>query len=376
MTRAFLGAGFVLLFVFTLAGHAGAEVCVDPPVGLVGWWPAEGNADDAAGGGHATLMGGATFAPGKAGQAFFLNGIDAFVNAGNGPTLHVSEGDFTVEAWVLFNALSHPPGANRDDTPPGDVSIVDKMSTRGINADGWRLLKQDDNRFWFCLGGGIGNLCMQPAFTLFSATVATTGVWYHLAAVKSATGFALYVDGRLEDSRWPLPSFMDLHVGELRIGANAIEGAYLNGLIDEVSLYDRALSATDIQAIVLAGAGGKCKAATVSIDVKPAGLLNNVNPRSKGVIPVAIRTTETFDATTVNPITVRFGRRGTEAAPVHAALEDVDRDGRTDLILHFDTDETGIRCGVTSASLTGRTFRGQAIQGSDAIQTVGCKEGG
>src|SRR5712692_3427355 len=78
-TRAFLGSGFVLLFIFTLVGHSGAQVCVEPPAGLVSWWPADGNADDIAGGNDATLMGGATFAPGKVGQAFFLDGIDAFV---------------------------------------------------------------------------------------------------------------------------------------------------------------------------------------------------------------------------------------------------------------------------------------------------------
>jgi hypothetical protein len=373
MTRAFLGAGFVLLVAFTLVGHAVGQVCVEPPAGLVSWWPADGNVDDTAGGNDGVLMGGATFAPGKVGQAFFLNGIDAFVNAGNAPSLHVSGGDFTVEAWVLFNALSHPPGANRDDTPPGDVSIVDKMSTRGINADGWHLLKQADNRFWFCLGGGIGNLCMHPAFTLFSTTIATTGVWYHLAAVKSATAFSLYVDGQLQDSRSPIPDFMDLHVGELRLGADTLQGMHLNGLIDEVAIYSRALSATEIQAIFLASGQGKCKVATVLIDTKPGDFPNSVNPRSKGVIPVAIRTTSTFDAATVDPATVRFGRTGTEAPAVHSTLEDVNGDSKRDLILHFDTQKTGIRCGDTSVVLRGQTLGGQAIQGSDSVQTVGCK---
>jgi hypothetical protein len=339
----------------------------------VSWWKAEGSAADAVDGNSGTLNGGVTFAPGKVGQAFLLDGVDAFVNAGNAPALHVSGGDFTVEAWVLFNALGHPPGANRDDAPPGDVSIVDKMSTRGVNADGWRLLKQADNRFWFCLGGGIGNLCMQPAFTLFSTTVATTGVWYHLAAVKSATGFSLYIDGQLQDSRSPLPDFMDLHVGDLRIGANALQGTHLNGLIDEVAIYDRALSATELQAVFLAGSRGKCKVTTVLIDVKPGSFPNSINPRSKGVTPVAIRTTAAFDATTVNPSTVRFGRTGTEASAVHSAFEDVGRDGTRDLILHFETQETGLTCGGTSASLTGQTLGGQAIQGSDSIHTVGCK---
>ena len=88
---------------------------------------------------------------------------------------------------------------------------------------------------------------------------------------------------------------------------------------------------------------------------------------------MAILTTDSFDATTVDPTTVRFGATGTEAAPVQAALEDVDLDGDTDMILHFNTQDTGIQCGDTSASLTGETFSGQAIEGSDSIRTAGCK---
>ena len=68
-----------------------------------------------------------------------------------------------------------------------------------------------------------------------------------------------------------------------------------------------------------------------------------------------------------------FGRTGTQAPAVHFALEDVDLDGDIDLILHFNTQATGIQCGDTSASLTGTTFSGQMIQGLDSINTVGCK---
>lgn len=111
----------------------------------------------------------------------------------------------------------------------------------------------------------------------------------------------------------------------------------------------------------------------VSIDIKPGSDPNSINPRSKGEIPVAILTTDSFDATTVDPTTVRFGPTGTETAPVHSALEDVDGDGDTDLILHFSTQDTGIACGDISAFLTGETFSGQAIEGSDSVNTVGCK---
>jgi hypothetical protein len=112
----------------------------------------------------------------------------------------------------------------------------------------------------------------------------------------------------------------------------------------------------------------------IEIDIKPGSDPAPINPKSQGVIPVAILTTDTFDATTVNASTVRFGKTGTEAAIVRSALEDVDGDGDTDLLLDFNTQDTGIQCGDTSASLTGETADGQSIQGSDAIVTTGCKK--
>jgi len=110
---------------------------------------------------------------------------------------------------------------------------------------------------------------------------------------------------------------------------------------------------------------------TVALDIKPGGFPNSINPASNGVIPVAILSDGTFDATTVDPATVRFGAKGTEATPVQYALEDVDGDGHLDMILHFATQATGIVCGTTSAALTGNTFGGQAIRGTDSINTVG-----
>ena len=88
------------------AGSAGVcppvGECFPPLAGLVGWWPGDGNTDDLADGNNGTLEGGATFASGKVGQAFLLDGIDDSVNLGNASNLHVSVGDFTVGAWVFF----------------------------------------------------------------------------------------------------------------------------------------------------------------------------------------------------------------------------------------------------------------------------------
>jgi hypothetical protein len=111
----------------------------------------------------------------------------------------------------------------------------------------------------------------------------------------------------------------------------------------------------------------------VSIDIKPGSDTNPINPGSHGEVSVAILGTSDFDATTVNSATVRFGATGTESAPLLVTVEDVNDDARADLLLHFNTQETGIRCRDVSASLTGETFDGQSIQGSDSVRTVGCK---
>jgi len=111
---------------------------------------------------------------------------------------------------------------------------------------------------------------------------------------------------------------------------------------------------------------------TVTIEIKPGSDPAPINPKSAGVIPVAILTTQTFNAATVDASTVRFGKTGTEATAVRSALQDVDENGTLDMILHFQTQGAGITCGDTSAFLNGQTISKLAIQGSDAIVTVGC----
>ena len=111
----------------------------------------------------------------------------------------------------------------------------------------------------------------------------------------------------------------------------------------------------------------------VRIDIKPGSFPNGLNPRQRGVTPVAILTIPGFDAATVDRASIRFGRTGIETAPVHAALEDVDRDGDVDMILQFDTLKTGILCGDLVANLTAVTTGGASIHGSDSLKTSGCK---
>jgi hypothetical protein len=113
-------------------------------------------------------------------------------------------------------------------------------------------------------------------------------------------------------------------------------------------------------------------AEVVEIDVKPGSDPNAVNPRSKGVISVAVLGSVDFDATLVDFSTVAFGPGA--ASPVHDGhVEDVNSDGFFDTVLHFKTQETGIQCGDIEATLTGETFGGEAITDSDTIKTVNCR---
>jgi DNA-binding beta-propeller fold protein YncE len=72
-------------------------------------------------------------------------------------------------------------------------------------------------------------------------------------------------------------------------------------------------------------------AISVAIDIIPGEFPNSINPQSNRVIPVAILTTDTFDAITVDPLTVEFGPNGATEAHGRGHIEDVDGDGDNDL---------------------------------------------
>ncbi len=99
----------------------------------------------------------------------------------------------------------------------------------------------------------------------------------------------------------------------------------------------------------------------VTIDIKPG---------SNGVIPVAILTTPDFNANDVDMGTVRFGPTASTAlaAPVQYALEDIDKDGDMDMILHFRTQDVGLTTTSTTATLIGKTKAGLDIEGTDSVR--------
>jgi len=112
----------------------------------------------------------------------------------------------------------------------------------------------------------------------------------------------------------------------------------------------------------------------VTIDIRPESDANRINPKSRGNINVAIFSVNGFDATSVDPSTVRFGATGIEATPIHVQQRDVDGDGRRDMVVQFKIQETGIECGDTSASLTGQTSNGVSVIGAGPVITAPCKK--
>ena len=108
----------------------------------------------------------------------------------------------------------------------------------------------------------------------------------------------------------------------------------------------------------------------VQIDIKPGSDQNSINLKSRGVVPVAILTTDDFDAATIDPASVTFAG----AAPVRWNLEDVDNDGYDDMILHFRTQELDLDQDSTEATLTAHLLTQAIVSGTDEVRIVSSKK--
>jgi len=111
----------------------------------------------------------------------------------------------------------------------------------------------------------------------------------------------------------------------------------------------------------------------VDIDIKPYSELNSLNNDGHGKIPVAILTTDTFDASTVDPFTLTLDGAAVSLrgkSGIAGGLEDVDGDGDLDLVVQFDDVAGTYPPGDSVATLSGQTYDGVWIEGSDTIHIV------
>jgi CSLREA domain-containing protein len=111
----------------------------------------------------------------------------------------------------------------------------------------------------------------------------------------------------------------------------------------------------------------------VAIDVRPGSTDNTVSLKIGGLLPVAVLSSATVDASLVNVATARINNVGAAKrtnGTYLSSLEDVNADGRVDLVLFFEVSKLGLRLQTTSLTLRATLTDGRQIQGTDAIRVV------
>ncbi len=357
LLSALVGSSLIFILGFSIVEQVVAQTCITAPSGLVSWLPGDGNADDIAGANHGTLQDGATFDTGIVGQAFIFDGTSSVTL--NAPPNVPNQGSFTYDLWIYVvlytnGAIDKGDGSYFVDRTDESLGLVD---LKAVNDQFAFQVRYDDSTG---IGGPIGGDIILDT-------------WTHVAMVREyEVAFLLYVDGKLvdiySDNGNPLTPYTP------KLGHHDL--SYLSGfegLIDEFEIFDRALSQAEIQAIVTAGSAGKCKFTTVDIDIKPGSFPNSINLDSKGVIPVAILSSSTFDATTVVPESaslagarVMVGKRG----KFLCHEEDVNGDALFDLVCQFYTVDFMIEPSESVAVLEAETFDGTWIRGEDSVNIV------
>jgi hypothetical protein len=224
-----------------LSVSTGTWPCVTPPSGVVSWWPGEGNADDAVGFNSGVLMNGAAFAPGLVGEAFDFNGTSAFVEVADAPNLRFTTA-MTLETWISPRAWEGP-----------GRQIITKWDG-GVNQRSYVLYIQASGKAAIALSpDGHDNYS-----SAFSVSTVPTNQWTHVAGVYDGSVIKLYFNGVLEGST-PWTQGIFAGTAPLTIGSDLAAGYFFDGLIDEPSIYNRALTSTEIQNIYNAGSAGKCR---------------------------------------------------------------------------------------------------------------------
>ena len=246
----------ILLTGLSLANAAFAQVCTPPPSGLVGWWKGDGDATDALGANNGTLVNGATFGAGEVGQAFSFNGNSQVMQVVDAPALNPTSA-LTLECWAKLTAFA---GAGVSTT------VIEK----GGAADAVR-------QYEIGTVPSAGQHYFQPALWTsggFQGPVGTTPIvlntWYHVAITYDGASVKLYVNGNLDCSA-AITGTIPVSTHPLWIGGDLEDPYNTTGLVDEVSLYNRALTAAEVQSIYNSGSAGKCiTPAAPAITTQPA----------------------------------------------------------------------------------------------------------
>jgi hypothetical protein len=183
----------------------------DLPAGLVSWWRAQGDGLDSAGSNHGIPLNGLRFAPGRPGrQAFHFDGGGGFLLIGGAPI----PVPWTAGFWIKRQESPDPSAVLLRD----DATALKLEQWEGARVVGFTRFGVADYMFNY---------------------VAPVEVWVHLVFVGTSTATRLFVNGSMVD--WH-PASISLPLG--RLGGDTLN--YLKGLVDEITVFDRALSQAEV----------------------------------------------------------------------------------------------------------------------------------
>ena len=232
-------------------------------------------AGDATGNGHPGTVVGATWAAGKFGSALNFDGVSSRVDLA--PLGKLYKLGFTLEAWVKKSGLKK------------DVTVLGSWNSGG---SGGPMIWSDwvSGRYFLTMNAGSANYLdsgQQPA----------VGDWQHLAATYDGSTARFFVNGTLVASRPFTGNVGDTDIW--RVGAyDANPFGFFDGLIDEVRIYDRALTASQIQSDMATPVA----AAPAVVSNTPANDATNVNAAPT----IGATFNQAMSASTVNTATVQL----------------------------------------------------------------------
>lgn len=350
----------LIALVVVLALAATVSVVWANGSGLVSYWPFDEEdgttAHDAVNGNDGTLTNmtpPGCWVSGKFGNALSFDGANDYVNCGAAVDNTIATGA-TLEAWIKPAVQKHA-GIISNDYTLGNKKGYDFFLWNASDPHG-RLYIDFGN------GAAVGRTWWAiPGADWY-------GQWHHVAATWDGSTVRLYVDGSevataLLSGNYSDPG-KDTLIGGIYYGT--LPYCPFDGLIDEVGIWNRALSAEEIAFLALPD---------VSIDIKPGSEPNSINLGSNGVIPVAILSSNIFDATQVDPATVTLAGAGVavkgKANNLLAHQEYVDGDGLLDLVVQVETQNLDVgEFQDGYAILEGRTFDGLPFRGQGEIVIV------
>jgi Concanavalin A-like lectin/glucanases superfamily/Immunoglobulin I-set domain/Immunoglobulin domain/Cohesin domain len=271
--------GLVISSFFVIStNYSKAQTCTMAPANIVSWWSAEGNALDNVGGNNGNLGGNVTFGPGEVDQAFVFDGTNSFIDLGSPANLQLQ--DFTIECWIERSSSSVVSASY----PNAQIF--------GYGQNGYALGIWHDGRLYLTK-----NDVDQVAV---SAGLTDTNSWHHVAVTKSGSNVVFYLDG----VGLPPVTYTEVFSFETSVSIGALGSTQIcpfYGAIDELAVYSRALSASEIQTIYTAGSGGKCFSGGPFITKQPTNV----------AVPVGLNASFSVAASGTLPISYQWSFNGT-----------------------------------------------------------------